>query len=67
MDALMLNTLLCKVNLGHHWLAETDQDGKFARHCTKCGKVDRRAVTRSGRRAYDGPPATDFPEPPSSF
>ena len=67
MDRLMLKTLLCKVNLGHHWLAETDPDGNFVRRCTNCGKLDRHGGGRSGRPAYDGPPSSDIPEPPSSF
>jgi hypothetical protein len=39
----MLKTLLCKMNLGHHWVGETDKDGNFRRKCRNCGKYDRRA------------------------
>lgn len=38
----MLTTLLCKLNLGHHWLAQAGPDGTLLRHCTKCEKYDRR-------------------------
>ena len=47
----MLNTLLCKLNLGHHWLTEAGQNENFRRRCTKCGKLDRRTPTWSGHLA----------------
>jgi hypothetical protein len=53
----MLKALLCRVNLGHHWLADTDQDGNFRRRCTRCGKVDRRVAKWPGLHAPGGPEA----------
>lgn len=49
MDNPMLKTLLCKTNLGHHWVAEADSDGNFKRHCVNCGKVDRHGARWSER------------------
>lgn len=45
----MFKTLLCRMNLAHHWLATEVQDGHFRRRCTKCGKYDRHSKTVSGR------------------
>ena len=45
----MFKTLLCKLHLGHHWLAHEDPDGAFRRHCTRCGKHARRSTRWSGR------------------
>ena len=53
----MLITLLCKVNLGHHWLAQSDSDGALLRHCTKCGKYDRRGAKWFRRLAKADRPA----------
>ena len=53
----MLNTVLCKLNLGHHWVTEKDQDGTFRKHCSRCGKYDRRTATWTGHLAPgDRPP-----------
>ena len=30
--------LFCKLQLGHHWLAQTDAAGNFTRRCIYCGK-----------------------------
>jgi hypothetical protein len=45
----MFKTLLCKINLAHHWLATEVQDGSFRRRCARCGKYDRHIKTLSGR------------------
>jgi hypothetical protein len=37
----MVRALLCRLNIGHHWLAETTSDGWFRRRCIKCGRYDR--------------------------
>ncbi|MCU1515536.1 MAG: hypothetical protein JWQ75_257 [Pseudarthrobacter sp.] len=64
----MLKTLLCKLNLGHHWVAEADQEGKFRRRCRNCGKYARHGVGRSRDSAADDHPGhSDIPEPPSHF
>jgi hypothetical protein len=44
----MFKTLLCRLNLAHHWLATEVQDGYFRRRCTKCGKYEshRKTVSR---------------------
>ena len=53
----MLTTLLCKLNLGHHWLAQADPEGTLLRHCTKCGKYDRRGAKWFRRLAKSDRPA----------
>ena len=56
----MLKKLLCKVNLGHHWLTVEEPKGTFRRHCTYCGKIARRADTWSGHLDHgDRPPEHD--------
>jgi len=63
----MLANLLCKVNLGHHWLAESTTDGRFRRRCTKCGKYDARGENWSGRldpRDHPHEPGESMPAPP---
>jgi hypothetical protein len=66
----MLRKLLCTLNVGHHWLAETDQDGTLRRHCIHCGKYDHSGARWSGRRVAGDYPAepggTDFPASPFS-
>jgi hypothetical protein len=52
----MLKTLLCKISLGHHWVAESDSDGNFSRHCVNCGKAD-----RHGARWAERLSARDYP------
>ncbi len=52
----MLTTLLCRLNLGHHWLAQAGPDGALFRHCTKCGKYDRRGAKRFRRLAKNDRP-----------
>lgn len=47
----MLRALLCRLNVGHHWLAERVPDGGFRRRCTRCGKYDRRTASWSGHLA----------------
>jgi hypothetical protein len=44
----MFKTLLCRMNLGHHWMATEVQDGDFRKRCTKCGKYGRPIKTVSG-------------------
>ena len=44
----MIGALLCRLNIGHHWLAERTPDGGFRRRCTKCGRYDRRSQSWSG-------------------
>jgi hypothetical protein len=44
----MLTTLLCKLNLGHHWVAEADRDGNFSRRAA--GIAEKKTGT-----AADGP------------
>jgi Prophage protein (DUF1660) len=58
----MLKTLLCKLNLGHHWLAAADPDGSLRRHCTRCGKYDRRGAKWFRRLAKGDRPADDGSE-----
>lgn len=53
----MLTTLLCTLNLGHHWVAQSDADGTLLRHCTKCGKYDRRGARWSRRLATGDRPS----------
>lgn len=36
----MIRALLCRLNIRHHWLAETIPVGGFRRRCTNCGKYD---------------------------
>ena len=55
----MLNTLLCKVNLGHHWLAQADPDGTLLRRCARCGKYDRRGAKWFRRLAAGDRPDDD--------
>jgi hypothetical protein len=63
----MLKILLCKINLGHHWVAESDRDGNFSRYCLNCGKVDRHGARWSQRlSAGDHPTRADRPDIPSS-
>ncbi|MFJ6155784.1 hypothetical protein ACIQF8_07375 [Pseudarthrobacter sp. NPDC092184] len=59
----MLKTLLCKINLGHHWVAEADRDGNFTRHCVKCGKVDRHAGWSEHLSDRDRPTHSNFADP----
>ena len=35
----MSKPLLCRLNLRHHWHAESTDDGRRFRRCTRCGKV----------------------------
>ncbi len=64
----MLRALLCRLNLGHHWVAEPDPDGGFRRRCRNCGKYAHHGVRRSsGPAADDHPGHSDIPEPPSHF
>jgi hypothetical protein len=37
----MIRALLCRLNIGHHWLAETDSEGWPGRRCSNCGRYDR--------------------------
>ena len=53
----MLTTLLCRVNLGHHWAALSGPDGTLLRHCTKCGKHDRLGARWHRRLAAGDRPA----------
>lgn len=60
MDFIMLKSLLCKLNLGHHWLLEEEPKGTFRRRCTRCGKYDQRTQTWSGHLdSGDRPPQHD--------
>jgi hypothetical protein len=51
MERITLDNLLCKLNIGHHRLAEANPDGTFYRHCVKCGKADSHSDRWSGRIA----------------
>lgn len=44
----MIRALMCRLNVGHHWLVERTPDGGFRRRCTKCGKYGRRSQRWSG-------------------
>jgi hypothetical protein len=60
----MLKTLLCKTNLGHHWVAEADGDGNFTRHCVYCGKVDPHGARWSERLSdRDRPTHSTYADP----
>jgi len=60
----MLKTVLCKTNLGHHWVAEADSDGNFTRHCVNCGKVDRHGARWSERLTdRDHPTRSTYADP----
>jgi hypothetical protein len=59
----MIQALLCRLNIGHHWLAETDSDGGFRRHCTKCGKYDPSAKWSGHLSAQDRPGNRWGPDP----
>lgn len=62
----MLRTLLCRLNLGHHWMADvdTDADVGFRRYCVRCGKVDPHIARRASYRAErDHPGGTFEPGP----
>jgi hypothetical protein len=60
----MLKTLLCKTNLGHHWVAEADRDGNFTRHCAYCGKVDPHGARWSERLSQrDHPTHSNYADP----
>ena len=37
----MLKMLLCKLNVGHDWHVEHNDDGGRYRRCRRCGKEDR--------------------------
>lgn len=37
----MIRALLCRLNIGHHWLAETNSEGGFRRRCSRCGGYHR--------------------------
>lgn len=50
----MFKTLLCRMNLAHHWLATEVQDGYFRRRCTKCGRYDRHSRMVPGRIGRGG-------------
>ena len=58
----MLRALMCRLNLGHHWLADldTDTDGGFRRHCVRCGKVDPHMARRAGPLAERDHPGGPF-------
>jgi hypothetical protein len=57
---IMFQTLLCRLNVGHHWQTVEDPKGTFRRRCTLCGKADRRVDTWSGHLAQgDRPPEHD--------
>ncbi|MDQ0691519.1 hypothetical protein [Arthrobacter sp. W4I7] len=63
----MLKTLLCKINVGHHWVAAADPDGNFNRHCVNCGKVDAHVARWPDRlSARDHPPHDALPDIPTS-
>lgn len=62
----MLKALLCKINLGHHWLAQEDNDGNFSRHCVNCGKVDRHGAMWSERLSDRDHPHATRPDIPTS-
>lgn len=51
----MIKRLLCRVNLGHHWLAEADAEGNFRRRCRNCGKYARRGA-RMGKGSRPADP-----------
>jgi hypothetical protein len=56
---------LCRLNVGHHWLAERQPDGGYRRRCTRCGKYDRRSQDWSGHldaRDRPGNPYGTAPE-----
>jgi hypothetical protein len=55
----MLKALLCKLNLGHHWVAETDKEGNFRRRCNACGKYDHRPKWSGHLARGDRPPNPD--------
>lgn len=60
----MLRAFLCRINLGHHWLAELAPDGGYRRRCTRCGKYDRKSAAWSGHLADgDRPGSTWGPVP----
>lgn len=44
----MIRALLCRLNIGHHWLAETNSNGDFRRRCIRCGKYDPHSARWSG-------------------
>jgi hypothetical protein len=50
-DRTVLRTILCKLNLGHHWAAEADGTGSFRRVCVHCGKYDSHGSRWSGHLA----------------
>lgn len=51
----MIQILLCRLNIGHHWLAEADSDGGVRRRCTKCGRYDQSARWSGHLSARDRP------------
>jgi hypothetical protein len=51
----MFKTLLCRMNLAHHWLATEVQDGYFRRRCMKCGKYDPHSKALSERIGSGNP------------
>lgn len=54
----MFQTLLCRLGVGHHWLAEMDKNGGYRRRCVKCGKYDRRSASWSGHLAQNDHPGS---------
>lgn len=41
-EMAMLQKMMCKLNLHHHWHVESAEDGSGRyRRCTRCGKYDR--------------------------
>lgn len=47
----MLKNLMCKLNLGHAWHVEHNEDGSRYRPCTRCGKYDDGGDPGGGRWA----------------
>lgn len=50
-ESAMLKNLMCKLNLGHDWHVEHNEDGSRYRRCTRCGKYDDGGDPGGGRWA----------------